>query len=122
MKHLKHVSLALAVGFMALTTATGAYADWLAYSIDGQGRYGHGRAPTRAGAIATADNFCGRARCRLVAATQARCTALASSRYRGYWVGMGSASTKAGAMGYAIDWCSKNAPASTCRIAHTYCK
>lgn len=122
MLKIKIVVFAVTLGCMPIVLASAALADWMAYSVDGRGKFGHSRAPSRASARQAALNFCGRPGCYVIAVTKARCTALAVSNHRGYWVGMGSASSKAGAMGYAISWCSKNVPASTCRVTHTYCK
>ena len=113
--------IALAL-FMFAAPVSAHATDWLAYSVDGSGKFGHGRGPNRAAAIGYAINWCGQPRCYLVAAVQARCTALAVSNHRGYWVGMGSAASSAAAIGYAIDWCSKSAPTHTCRITHSYCQ
>ena len=113
--------IALAV-FVFAAPVTAHATDWLAYSVDGSGKFGHGRGPNKAAAVGYAINWCGRPGCYLVAAVQARCTALAVSHHNGYWVGMGSAPSSAAAVGYAISWCSKSAPTQTCRIAHSYCQ
>ena len=51
-----------------------------------------------------------------------RCVAIAESRHNGYWFGTGAAGSREGAIGYAMSWCGKYAPISTCTLRHSYCK
>lgn len=113
------------LSFAAVFTALAAkpsLADWTAYAVDGRGHFGHGRAHTRAQAEDYALGWCGHRRCHIVMTSRARCVALATSNYDGFWVGTGAADSSREAAWLARRYCAENAPRSTCRINHTYCQ
>lgn len=121
MKILVRVVLA-ALAALFVTVGAVHAADWNAYAIDANGTYGHGVASTRARAQDYALEFCGNSKCRVVQTFKARCAALADSFHQGYWYGAGSGATKSAARSNAMDWCAQSAPASTCKLKHSYCQ
>lgn len=104
------VILFLTVSFTALAAKSG-LADWTAYAVDGRGHFGHGRAHTRAQAEDYALGYCAHDRCHVVMTSRARCVALATSNYDGFWVGTGGADSSREAAWLARRYCSDNAAA-----------
>jgi Domain of unknown function (DUF4189) len=102
--------------------ATPSRADWTAYAVDGHGKFGHGRAQSRAQAEDYAMAYCGSRRCFIVMTSRARCVALATSNFNGFWVGTGAADTSQQAARFARRYCADHAPWRTCQIDHTYCQ
>ena len=112
----------VALTLLAGLPTTAAHADWMSYAMDDRGAVGHGRSPDRRTAENFALSYCGNVNCRVADTTTSRCMAFAESHYNGYFAGIGRAPTLGAAKGYALNWCTKGAPASTCRIRHSYCK
>ncbi len=115
------VTIALAL-VASVAAATSSRADWTAYAVDGRGHLGHGRAQSRSQAEDYALGYCGHRRCHIVMTSRARCVALATSKFRGFWVGTGAADTSRQAARYALNYCADNAPRETCHVNHTYCQ
>ena len=113
------VTLGVLISAVATTPSR---ADWMAYAVDGQGHFGHGRAHSRGQAKDYALGYCGSRRCFVVMTSRARCVALATSNFRGFWVGTGAADTSEQAAHFARRYCADNAPWRTCHIDHTYCQ
>jgi hypothetical protein len=107
---------------VSMSVATASRADWMAYAVDGHGKLGHGRARTPEQAQDYALGYCGSPRCFIVMTSRARCVALASSDYNGFWVGTGAADTSQQAAMYARRYCAEHAPWRTCHVKHTYCQ
>lgn len=99
-----------------------AYAGWMSYAVDGRGALGHGLSPNRTAAQNFALSYCGNTQCKVIETIASKCVGFAESHYNGYWYGIGAGPTLAAAQGYAINWCAKSAPASTCRLRHSYCQ
>lgn len=91
---------------------------WMAFALAPGGAFGHGAAPTRAGAEQFAMQYCGNNQCRIADTTQARCHALAVSPSSH---GIGAGDSEQAAMNFAMGWCS-NSGASGCRIEYSYCQ
>jgi Domain of unknown function (DUF4189) len=113
--------LALGVFISAMAT-TPSRADWMAYAVDGYGHFGHGRAKSPEQAREYALAYCGSRRCYVVMTSAARCVALATSNFRGFWVGTGAADSAERAAHFARRYCAQSAPWRTCHIDHTYCQ
>jgi len=107
---------------LAVFSATQANAGWMSYAVDGRGAVGHGLSPNRAAAQNFALSYCGNTRCNVIETINSKCVALAESYHNGYWYGVGAGPNLAAAQGYSINWCAKSAPASTCRLRHSYCQ
>ncbi len=113
----------LSVVIFVAVSASPALADWTAYAVDGRGKFGHGRAPTRAGAEDYALGYCGSYRCRIIMTSPARCVALATSDADGFRYGTGEGETSFEASHRAVRACYENgAPRHTCNVNHTYCQ
>ncbi|MHA7773987.1 DUF4189 domain-containing protein [Roseibium sp. M-1] len=91
---------------------------WMAFALAPNGKFGHGAAPTRAGAEQLAMNYCGSPQCRIVDATQAACHALATSPNSN---GIGAGDSEQAANNFAMGWCSNNG-AQDCRVQYSYCQ
>lgn len=102
-------------------SATLTVSKWMVFAVDNQGAVGHGSHFDRGTARNFALSYCGKPGCRVIATTTSRCHALAHSFNNGYWVGVGDAPSLAGAMGHALNFCARNAPASSCKIAYKFC-
>lgn len=98
--------------------STGSAGGWMAFALAPNGAYGHGAAPTQAGAEQFAMNYCGGPQCRIADTTQARCHALAIAPGSN---GIGAGESEQAAQGFAMGWCANNG-ASNCRIEYTYCQ
>lgn len=125
-QRMRITSRCIAVAAMALAClllgAKPSLADWTAYAVDGRGKLGHGRAQTPEQASDYALGYCGSPRCYIVMTSPARCVALATSNFKGFWVGTGAADSSQEASRLARRFCSGNAPRSTCNVNHTYCQ
>jgi hypothetical protein len=111
-----------AVGIAAFATDASAAQSWMVFAINGKGAIGHGVSPDLKTARNFALSYCGAAGCKTVFRTKSRCHALAQSHTGGYWFGVGDAADKGTAMGYALNFCAENAPASSCKVAYTFCQ
>ncbi len=111
----------VAVGALSAIPAS-ASAGWMAFAVDNEGHIGHGAAADKQTAMNFALSYCGNANCRVISTTTARCNAIYQSFTNGYWWGVGAAPTMSGAMGYAVNFCSQNAPAGTCQLAYKFCQ
>lgn len=110
------------IGMSAVTHEASAAGSWMVFAINGKGAIGHGVSPDLPTARNFALSYCGTAGCKTVFRTKSRCHALAQSNSGGYWFGVGDAADKGTAMGYALNFCAKNAPASSCKVAYTFCQ
>ena len=122
MKAILVSALATASILGAAMSAPAAANSFMAFAVDMKGNVGHGKSPNRATARNFALSYCGAQGCRVVDVTKARCHALAHSFRNGYWYGTGTAGDMGTAMGFALDFCAQNAPASSCKIAYKHCQ
>jgi hypothetical protein len=96
--------------------------DYMAFALDMQGTWGHGRGATVQDAQRTALNNCASGDCRITERpVQTRCQALADYREGGYWYGIGAADTNNQAVAYAAQHCAEAAP-GMCTVRYSYCK
>lgn len=109
---------AFCLGFAAPAYAK---APYKIFAIDLKGAVGHGMSPNYSMARNFALSYCGQSGCKVVDVTHARCHAIAHSFHGGYWYGTGAANSMGMAMGYALNYCAENAPASSCKIAYKFC-
>lgn len=121
-KALRYTTVAVLGIAAAANAATPSRADWMAYAVDGHGKFGHGRAHSREQARDYALGYCGSRRCFIVMTSRARCVALATSNFDGFWVGTGAADSARQAARFARRYCADNAPRRTCHVNHTYCQ
>jgi hypothetical protein len=123
MRRTSYFAAAVALGVVvSAMVATPSRADWMAYAVDGRGHFGHGRAHSPEQARDYALGYCGSRRCFVVMTSQARCVALATSNFNGFWVGTGAANSAEQAAHFARRYCAQNAPWRTCHVDHTYCQ
>lgn len=94
---------------------------WMAFAIDWRGAVGHGAAPTPREAENFALTHCGNASCTVVAATEARCQALADRQQGAYVYGIGDGGDLAMAEGRALEQC-VSASGAQCGISYSYCR
>lgn len=100
----------------AQSTSAGG-AGFMAFAVNIDGRFGHGKAATQREAEAFALQFCG-SDCRIEDVTTAQCHALATVP-GAFW--FGAAATPAQAQDYAMGFC-RNAGARDCRIDYSICQ
>lgn len=105
-------------GAPAPGSSNGQGGGWMAFALAPGGAFGHGAAPTRAGAEQFAMQYCGSRQCTIADATQARCHALAVSPSGN---GIGAGDSEQAARDFAISWCANNG-ASGCRLEYAYCQ
>lgn len=98
--------------------SAGQAGGWMAFALGKHGTFGHGAAPSKAGAEENALINCGNATCQVTDITQGRCHALAMSRAGN---GVGSGETEQAAQNFAMGWCS-NSGGNGCEIMYTYCQ
>lgn len=116
-------ALVIGLAGMLLVPGSASANSWMMFAVDEHGAVGHGMSPDPQIARNLALSYCGNSKCKAVRpATQANCQALAHSFVNGYWLGLSAANTKGEAIGAAINFCAKNAPASSCKLAYVYCQ
>jgi Domain of unknown function (DUF4189) len=106
----------------ALPNDASAAQSWMVFAINGKGAIGHGVSPDLPTARNFALSYCGQSGCKTVYRTKSRCHAIAHSFTGGYWFGVGNSDDKGSAMGFALNFCANNAPASSCKVAYTHCQ
>lgn len=99
-----------------------AASSYMVFAVDYKGAIGHGKSPSYSSARNFALSYCGQAGCRVVDVTKARCHAIAHSFHNGYWYGTGTAGDQGTTMSFALNYCSQNAPAYSCKISYKHCQ
>lgn len=98
-------------------SASAGGAGFMAFAVNIDGRFGHGKAATQRDAEAFALQYCG-SDCRIEDVTTAQCHALATVP-GAFW--FGAAATPTQAQDYAMGFC-RNAGARDCRIDYSICQ